>query len=189
MRQGYVTFTGYHAPSTNRTPSITIQQRGVISINRAAYDLLQRPEWVRLGYRAEDHSIEIRACAPGEEGATLVRKQPHTSAHYVAGLAFTHWHGIDTTVARAYTPTLEDGAFYLDLAKGRVVTGPQRLTRKATEVSEAAGSAMEEVREVLAHLESQGKGLGVEASRPEIRQLLKQLLQMLEEEPAQRAKG
>ena len=63
MKRTLERFTGSHAPA-NKTPSVTIQKRGILSLNREAYDLLKRPQAVHLYFSPDEQTLGIAPSAP-----------------------------------------------------------------------------------------------------------------------------
>ena len=106
-------------------PYVTLQRRGAISINRAAYEVLGKPVAVKLLYDRSDHMVGLRPTEPGVEGSYPVRTQA-SSNWLIAGTAFTAHYGIDTSVARRYEAEMIDDVLAVDLKReGVEVTGPR----------------------------------------------------------------
>ncbi|AND15362.1 hypothetical protein C5D07_02545 [Rathayibacter tritici] len=62
------------------TPSITIQKRGLISINRAAFEAIDKPEGVELLWDAERKAIALRPASLTNQNAyPCVRKGRRTA--------------------------------------------------------------------------------------------------------------
>jgi hypothetical protein len=98
-----------------KAPSITIQKRGIFSINRAAHKLIGQPESVELLY---DKQAEIIAMRPsGESHAYTIRPQTarDTGQVILSATAFTQYYDIDTIVSRRYKPYEQDGMLCIDL--------------------------------------------------------------------------
>ena len=106
-------------------PYVTLQRRGAISINRAAFDALGKPAAVKLLYDRNKRVMGLRPTEPGMEGAYPVRTQA-SSNWLIAGTAFVaHW-GIDTTVAKRYEAEMAGDVLVVDLTReGVEVTGPR----------------------------------------------------------------
>ena len=97
--------------SLRRATSVSIQKRGVISINRAAYTLMGTPECVELLYR-DNGVVGIRGVGDDMPHGYAVRgagRSAGTGPVMVAGSAFTAFYDIDTTVSRRYPARLDDG--------------------------------------------------------------------------------
>ena len=115
------------ASTSSRTPMVTIQKGGQFSLNKAAYDAMDSPDYVELLYDREETLIGFRPTSPTSPRAYPVKLQSKNSVgRAVAGQAFTKYYGLDTTIARRYPVKIKDGVLVLDL-KGEsvVVTGPR----------------------------------------------------------------
>jgi hypothetical protein len=128
-------------------PAVTIQKRGLISLNLAAVYMLaggedrEIPKGVELLYDPERKVIGLRP-APLEGPNTYpLRAQAGNEKKgpfLVAGTLFTKFIGLDTTEARRWTPKLEDEVLCVDLnAPSAKATGPRK---KATAEPEGAAS-------------------------------------------------
>jgi hypothetical protein len=99
-------------------PSVTIQKRGLMSLNRAAYRLLGEPEAVELLWDRERRVIGIRSAALRSPDAYPARPQsarPDRGPILVAGSMFTRYIGLDTTEAKRWVPELEQDILCIDL--------------------------------------------------------------------------
>src|SRR5690242_18790924 len=86
-------------------PAATIQKRGLISLNRAAYDLLDRPQAVELLWDAERRVIGLRPAAVDNTNAYPVRAQsnsPDRGPVLIAGNLFTRYIGLETSEAQRW---------------------------------------------------------------------------------------
>jgi len=103
------------------TPSVTIQRRGLISINRAAFEQLNKPEGVELLWDSDRRVIGLRPAALTNQNAYPVRPQVATNVEkgpwLIAGSLFTQFIGLDTTEAYRWTPSLEDDLLVIDISK------------------------------------------------------------------------
>jgi hypothetical protein len=98
-----------------KAPSITIQKRGIFSINKAAHKLIGEPDTVELLF---DKDANIIAMRPSEEShAYTVRAQSERTAAQVilSATAFTQYYDINTKVSRRYQPYAQDGMLCIDL--------------------------------------------------------------------------
>lgn len=142
------TFLEYEKGSapTPSTPSVTIQRRGLMSINRAAYEGLGKPAGVVLLWDPEKRVIAMRPEPLTNQNAYPLRQQGSNNERgpwLVAGTLFTQFIGLDTSEAYRWTPTFEDGLLILDISKpGSKATNNRRAAgqKKATpdEESEVA---------------------------------------------------
>lgn len=124
-----------------KAPSVTIQKRGVISLNKAAHDLVDNAETVELLYDRERHVMALRATDDSSPHAYAVRNgsKRGPGQAMVSATAFTAHYGIDTTVTRRWKPFVEDGMLCVDLTEeGTVITGNRA---KAVASSDAADPA------------------------------------------------
>lgn len=109
-----------------KAPSVTIQKRGVISLNKAAHDLLGGAETVELLYDQDRSVMALRPTDDLSPHAYAVRSgsKRGPGQAIVSATAFTQHYGIDTTNTRRWKPFVEDGMLCVDLAQeGTVITG------------------------------------------------------------------
>src|ERR687897_1191827 len=95
------------------SPFVTIQRSGrVMTINRAAYELLASPEAVELLYNRENRVVGIRKVSKKEPYAFPLRPQGrkgHRPSNYlVAFQKFAKYYGIDTGVAMRYPTEMQE---------------------------------------------------------------------------------
>lgn len=105
------------APASN-VPSATIQKRGLISLNRAAFGMIGSPDAVELLWDADRQVVGLRPSSPSNPNAYPARPQSQGSSKgpiLIAGSLFTRYIGLDTTEARRWVPSVEDGVLCLDL--------------------------------------------------------------------------
>lgn len=112
---GFEVFDKKMAPLA-KSPSLTIQKRGIFSINKAAYNLIGSPDTVELLYDKEKRIIALRA-SDGPH-AYAVRRQSterDTGQVVLSAAAFTQYYDIDTTTSRRYQPYEKDSMLCVDL--------------------------------------------------------------------------
>jgi hypothetical protein len=127
-----------------KAPSVTIQKRGVISLNKAAHDLVGNAETVELLYDRDRNVMALRATDDSSPHAYAVRagSQRGPGQAIVSATAFTAHYGIDTTATRRWKPFVEDGMLCVDLAQeGTVITGNRTKATAPTQDAEAAEPA------------------------------------------------
>jgi hypothetical protein len=119
----YETFTKRLVPLGKR-PFVTIQKRGIISMNKAAFIALGAPDTVELLFDTDERLMGLRAVEYLAEHAYPVRGVGDEPTSYlVAGTAFTKHYGIDTTRSRRWPAELMDNILSVDLkTDGTVVT-------------------------------------------------------------------
>jgi hypothetical protein len=112
------------------SPFVTIQRGGrVMTINRAAYEMLGGPEAVELLWNKQNRVIGVRKVSPKVPYAFPLRAQGRKgrepSNYLVATQAFTKYYGIDTSVAMRYPVEMQEDVLTVPLDKGIVATGPR----------------------------------------------------------------
>ena len=118
---GFIVYEKGSSPAPT-VPSATIQKRGLISLNRAAMDMLRGdsgvdPEGVELLWDPERRVIGIRSVRLDAPNAYPLRAQANKvkGPFLIAGTMFTRFIELDTTEARRWTPSIEDGILCIDL--------------------------------------------------------------------------
>jgi hypothetical protein len=110
----------------SKKPFVTIQKRGTVSLNAAAYAAMGSPEAVDLLYDATEKIMGFRPVdSAASEHAYPLRAQNHKDVgpYIVSGTAFVNYYGIDTTVSRRWIAEVLDGVLCIDLKQeGTVVT-------------------------------------------------------------------
>jgi hypothetical protein len=115
-------------------PFVTVQKKGTLSLNRAAFEALGSPKMVVLLYNPERKIIALRPSDEDNPRAYPVRRLGERGNTYiVAGTAFTAHYEIPTEPARRFQATKADGNILLiDLTSdSTVVTGPRGRTTEA----------------------------------------------------------
>lgn len=135
---GFELFQKGSAP-VSTVPSVTIQKRGLLSLNRAAVSLMagddsdsEIPEGVELLWDPERRVIGIRPAPLTNPNAYPLRPQGQkpSGPFLIAGTMFTRYIGIDTSEARRWVPNLENNVLVIDLtAESGKVAGPGRRSR------------------------------------------------------------
>ncbi|MCM3689043.1 hypothetical protein [Kocuria rosea] len=118
---------------------MTIQKRGVISLNKAAHDLVGNAETVELLFDRDRQVMALRAADDSSPHAYAVRNgsKRGPGQAIVSATAFTQHYGIDTTATRRWKPFIEDGMLCVDLTQaGTVITGNR--TKPTAQDAEAA---------------------------------------------------
>lgn len=119
MSPQFETFTKGLVP-LKRQPRVTIQKRGTISLNKAAYHALGKPGFVELLYDAEHAIMGLRTAQPQVTHAYPVRSSSGTDngPFVISAMAFTHFYDIDMSASRRWPAYLEGDVLCADL------TGP-----------------------------------------------------------------
>ena len=121
----FETFTKRMIP-LSKQPFVTIQKRGIMSFNAAAYAALGSPDAVELLYDPDAKIIGVRGVSPEVEHAYPIRSQQRRreSTYMVSGTAFTKYYGIPTEVATRRQVTMDGNILCVDLNDpGTTVTG------------------------------------------------------------------
>ena len=124
-----------------KAPSVTIQKRGVISLNKAAHDLIDNAETVELLYDRDRSVIALCASDDSSPHAYAVRNgsKRGPGQAIVSATAFTAHYGIDATATRRWKPFMEDGMLCVDLTEeGTVITGNRAKTMALADPAEAS---------------------------------------------------
>lgn len=115
---GFEVFEKGSAPRSN-VPTVTIQRRGLISLNQPAHALIGSPDAVELLWDADRRIIGLRPTASTSPNAYPARSQsstrPERGPFLIAGNLFARYIGIDTSEAFRWVPVLEDGILCIDL--------------------------------------------------------------------------
>lgn len=119
---------------SNGGPQVTIQARGVLSLNRAAHVLIGEPEMVELLYDRAEQVVGIRPVSRDVSHGYRIRLQSASKPAgplLISGTAFLTYYGIDTTTRR-WTPTLRDAILCVDLKEpSALVVGNRSKRREA----------------------------------------------------------
>lgn len=136
---GFEVFTKRMVPLAKQ-PYVTIQRRGVISLNAAAHAAIGSPEAIELLYDRDERLVGLRAVDATAEHAYPIRGQAGkpSGPFMVSGTAFVRHYGIDTSASRRWLGSAEDGLLVIDLKQpGTVVTS----NRGGTSSKDASGAS------------------------------------------------
>lgn len=114
---GFEVFEKGSAPIST-VPSVTIQKRGLFSLNDAAYRLIGTPKAVNFLWDAERRVIALRPAPADDLNAYPARRQNQvkgTGPVLIAGALFTRFIDLDTSDVRRWVPLEEDGMLLIDL--------------------------------------------------------------------------
>ena len=109
---GFEVFDKRHAPMKG-TPSVTVQRRGIVSINGPAHALIEKHRVVELLF---DKERRVMALRPAEASPrTYELREPTKSGQtLLSATAFMDAFGINVGVSRRYEPFVEDGMLCID---------------------------------------------------------------------------
>lgn len=135
---GFEVFQKSSAP-VSKVPTVTIQKRGLLSLNRAAHALIGKPEYVQLLWDPDRRVIGVRATDGNDPNAYPARPQSQKDKGpvLVAGSMFTRYYDIPTEQSRRWIVNAEDDILMIDLNKESQVATSNRYGRGAE--STAAG--------------------------------------------------
>lgn len=127
------------APTTS-VPTVTIQKRGLFSLNDAAYKLLGEPDYVAFLYDADEQLIALKPTAetdlngyPARRQSPAGRGKKSSGPVLLAGSMFTRFIDMDTSEARRWTPELRDGMLIVDRkTEGALVISNRNRGKKQT---------------------------------------------------------
>jgi hypothetical protein len=126
-----------------KAPSITIQKRGILSINKVAHDMIGAAETVELLYDKEERIIAIRPAEGQSPHAYNIRPQSQrgTGQAILSATAFTQYYEIDTTVSRRWVPYESGGMLCIDLkGQSAEIRGNRSKKRDDEETEDTPGS-------------------------------------------------
>lgn len=96
-----------------RSPLVTIQQRGFLSLNELAYQALGCPEYVLLHFH--QCLMEIQPVGKKGDDAIPVRKQRGNHIYLVTASRFLKDHEIEYTITRRYAAQVRETTLIVDL--------------------------------------------------------------------------
>lgn len=136
----FETFKRQRVPVT-REPAVTIQRRGNLSLNPAAYDALDKPEAVELLYDRDANLVALRKTQPGSEFAYIVRALSKNSGStwLISGMAFAAYYDINTEIARRWIGRVEGDLLVLDLNQPGVEVSGNRSRIRMPASSNGSG--------------------------------------------------
>lgn len=142
---GFEVFQKGSAPIAG-VPSVTIQKRGLFSLNHAASDLIGHPDAVQFLWDPDKRLIGLKPVSPEDPNAYPAREQagrkprPHgqRGTVLIAGTMFTKYIGLDTSEARRWVPKLTDGMLVVDLnEEGQAVVANRTRGKGAADDNES----------------------------------------------------
>lgn len=122
-------FDKRHAPMRG-APSVTVQRRGIVSINGPAHALIGRAGVVELLFDKERQIMALRPADPSPRAYEL-RKPSPSGQTLLSATAFAQAYDIDTSVSRRYEPVVEDGMLCVDLSGPSTVVQSNRTKNQS----------------------------------------------------------
>jgi len=128
-----------------KDPSVTIQKKGTMSINRASYEALGAPEAIELLFDEKERIMGMRAVDASSEHAYPLRGSGKKhSSFLLSGMAFTKFYELDTSVARRYRAHFREGILQVDLnGESTEVISNRTKSELRKQQSQQAGQVVE----------------------------------------------
>lgn len=137
---GFEVFDKRMAPLA-KAPSVTIQKRGIFSINKAAHKLIGEPATVELLFDKDNQIVALRESDLPHAYAIRPQSQRRDTGQVIlSATAFTQFYEIDTSISRRYKPYERDGMLCIDLKGPSVEVVGNRSKRTSAVDSEADDS-------------------------------------------------
>jgi len=135
--------------SPGALPQVTVQARGIFSLNPSAYKALGNSEFVELLYSEDQRAVALRAVESETQTSYQVRSANNGGTFNVAGKAFMVYHDISLPDSRRYTPQhAQDGIIVIRLEDDPYVTlHSTRGSSRESEVSKLPPGISEVVDE------------------------------------------
>ena len=111
---GFEVYVKGSAPVAS-VPAVTVQKKGIISLNDSAFQLIDSPEAVELLWDPDRKAIAIRPSELANFNAYPTRRMQIKSGRgpvLIAGTLFTQYIGMSTEEARRWVPEVEDGCWW-----------------------------------------------------------------------------
>lgn len=103
------------APLAKR-PFVTIQKKGILSLNASAHAQLGDPDAVELLFDREERKIGIRAIDANAEHAYAIRSMGKAGSSWlISAIAFADYYQVPTEIARRYPVDVQDNILIVDL--------------------------------------------------------------------------
>ncbi|MCP3425136.1 hypothetical protein NBM05_03615 [Rothia sp. AR01] len=116
-------------------PSVTIQKRGVISINAAAHSLIDTAEVVEVLFDPDRQVVAFRE-AEVSPCSYRLRISPSSGQAQMAAVSFLRHYRIEHETSRRYEPFIEDGMLCVNLRSASVEVHGNRSQTVTTETED-----------------------------------------------------
>jgi hypothetical protein len=117
-----------------KRPEVTIQTKGMLSMNASAHHALGAPEAVELLYDRDQKVVGIRPVEPEAAHAYPIRGVKGGSTYMVSGRAFLMYYGVPTDRPVRRDAVMVDGVLIIDLKDpGRDATSNRNRAKKLRE--------------------------------------------------------
>src|SRR5262245_30387780 len=112
-------------------PKASIQRRGTMSLNKAAFEALGKPSHVLLLYDRTARVIGVKPADSSIKHAYPLRKQPAADSYLFSGVTFLDYYHIPHDKLTAFDDVeAEDGVLILRLDRARTGEPVQRNRRQ-----------------------------------------------------------
>lgn len=123
------------APSSE-VPIVTIQKKGILSLNAAAHQIIDGKNVVELLFDRDRRVMALRPADPSPRTYKL-RKAASGNQMLLSATAFMKVYDVDVTVTKRYQPFKEDGMLCLDLSSPTSQGRGTRATKDSASESDA----------------------------------------------------
>ena len=118
-------------------PMFTLQKRGLISMNQAAFKALGEPAAVALLYDPDEGIVAMRKVPRTYHNGYLLRKQNAARSYLLAATGFTSFHKINTDVSRRYVgQRFDDQVLGFVLADGKPIRSQRKPKASVHDIRE-----------------------------------------------------
>ncbi|MGI8417397.1 MAG: hypothetical protein ACR2P2_14580 [Nakamurella sp.] len=122
-------------PSTaraGRKPTATLQKRGLIGLNAAAYDAMGEPEAVEFLYNTQARVIALRPVDPAvvSHASTVRGSGANSATRLISATALVAYYEIDVTDSIRRDIEVRDHIAFVDLKEPGIVVRGNRGPRK-----------------------------------------------------------
>lgn len=138
---GFEVFDKRAAPMKG-APSVTVQRRGIVSINAPAHALIDKATVVELLF---DRDRKVMALRPADTSPRTyeLRKPSKSGQTLLSAFTFMQTYDIDTSVSRRYEPFEEDGMLCINFAGESVEVHGNRAKSSARASEQSSESSAE----------------------------------------------
>lgn len=124
-------FTGRFKPASSKTMRVTLNTRGIFSLNDATYTALGKPDYVELLYDRARRVIGMRPVPESTKHAYPVRTQKNAKSYLVGATAFSRAYDLEVKDGlMVFDPTMAEDVLVLEQDKATTVALRQRRNGK-----------------------------------------------------------
>ena len=116
IERNWQEFKGSPPPRNGNRMYVSVNNRGVIVLNRRSYESLDKPEAVLLLFDGDHYAIGLKPCTRLMPNAFPLAPRGRTGGHVIWAFSFCKEHEIKPTgTIRFLEPKVENGILVLDL--------------------------------------------------------------------------